>query len=223
MELFLLLGSIMLVNLVLSGDNAVVIALACRSLPAKQQKKAIFWGTLGAVVLRVVLTVAAAYLLQIPYLMSIGGLALVYIAIKLLIPEHEHEEEHAKTVGSLYEAIKIILVADVIMSLDNVLAIAGIADGHLGILIAGLALSIPIVVFGSTILMNLMNKYPVIIYAGAGVLGWTAGKMIVHDTSLAEMLVPASVILEIGLAVFVLAAGFWLKSRKKRSQGRLPA
>ncbi|MDR1702860.1 MAG: TerC family protein [Sporomusaceae bacterium] len=204
-------GSVLLIDLVLSGDNAIIIALACRNLPHQQQKQAIFWGTFGAIFGRVALVIIATYLLQIPYLMCIGGLALIYIAIKLLTPSQSDKKKNLKQAGSLAEAVKIILLADVIMSLDNVLALAGVAGGDFLILVVGLALSVPIIVWGSTFLMKLMEKYPLIIYAGAGVLGWTSGKMIVSDASLSDSLAPYALLFEIGLTVLVLAVGHFLK------------
>jgi YjbE family integral membrane protein len=157
MELFAALGSIMFINLILSGDNAVVIALASRNLPPDQRRKAVFWGSLGAVVLRIVLTVVAAFLLQIPYLQFAGGLALLYIAVKLIADDKG--EVKCKEAACLSEAIKIILVADVIMSLDNVLAIAGVAGGNWALLTFGLALSIPLVIFGSQLILKLMDRF----------------------------------------------------------------
>lgn len=211
MELLIALGSITLVNLILSGDNAVVIALASRNLPADQRKKAVLWGSAGAVVLRVLLTVVAAYLLKIPYLQFLGGIALVYIAINLL--GDEHKEVACEGANSFWEAIKVIIFADLIMSLDNVLAIAGLADGHLGLLIFGLALSIPIVVFGSQMLMTLMDKFPIIIYLGAAILAWTAAKMMVADAVIGVSLKPYSLLIEVGITVLVLAVGYWRKQR----------
>lgn len=211
MELLIALGSITLINLILSGDNAVVIALASRNLPHDQRKKAVLWGSAGAVILRIVLTMVAAYLLKIPYVQFLGGLALVYIAVNLL--GDSHEEVACESASSFWEAIKVIIFADLIMSLDNVLAIAGVADGHLGLLIFGLALSVPLVVFGSQMLMKLMDKYPIIIYLGSAILAWTAAKMMVADAVLGVWLQPYALILEVGVTVGVLAVGFWRKKR----------
>lgn len=211
MELFAALGSITFINLILSGDNAVVIALASRNLPHEQRKKAVFWGSLGAVVLRIVLTLAAAYLLQIPYLQFIGGLALLWIAVKLIADDKGDMKCQEAT--CLTEAIKVILVADVIMSLDNVLAIAGVAGGNWMLLLFGLAMSIPLVVFGSQLILNLMDRYPVIIYIGAAVLGWTAAKMVVGDAALGQMLAAYSLIIEIVLTAGVVGVGYLLKRR----------
>jgi YjbE family integral membrane protein len=214
MELLAALGSIMLINLILSGDNAVVIALASRNLPHEQRKKAVFWGSLGAVVLRIVLTLAAAYLLQIPYLQFAGGLALLYIAVKLIADDKGDVKCHEAS--CLSEAIKVILFADVIMSLDNVLAIAGVANGNWMLLGLGLAMSIPLVVFGSQLILNLMDRFPIIIYAGAAILGWTAAKMVIGDAAIGVMLTAYALPIEVALTAGVVAAGYWLKMRGRR-------
>ncbi|MDT8899917.1 TerC family protein [Anaeroselena agilis] len=214
MELLAALGSIMLINLILSGDNAVVIALASRNLPRDQRRKAIFWGSLGAVILRVVLTLAAAYLLQIPYLQFAGGLALLYIAVKLIADDKGEVKCHEA--ACLSEAIKVILFADVIMSLDNVLAIAGVANGNWMLLGIGLAMSIPLVVFGSQLILSLMDRFPIIIYAGAAVLGWTAAKMVIGDAAIGAMLTAYALAIEVVLTVGVVAAGYWLKIKGRR-------
>lgn len=211
MELLAALGSITLINLILSGDNAVVIALASRNLPREQRKKAVFWGSLGAVVLRIVLTLIAAKLLTIPYLQFIGGLALLWIAVGLISDKKEVQCQEA---ACLKEAIKVILVADLIMSLDNVLAIAGVAAGNYTVLGIGLAMSIPLVVFGSQLILMLMDRFPIIIYAGAAILGWTAAKMVVADTQMGTWLLPYSLPLEVVMTVGVVAVGYWLKTRR---------
>src|SRR6185295_16621835 len=170
------------VNIILSGDNAVVIALAARSLPREQQKKAVFWGAGAAVVLRVILTVFAAALLALPWLKIVGSLLLFWIGVKLLIPEDGDDD--IKASDQLLAAIKTILIADLVMSLDNVIAVAAAAGGHMGLLIIGLAISIPLVVFGATLLIKLMERFPVIITIGAGLIGWVAGEMLVADGAL---------------------------------------
>jgi YjbE family integral membrane protein len=168
------------VNIVLSGDNAVVIALAARGLPQAQQKKAVAWGSGAAVVMRIVLTIVAVELLRLPYLKLIGAALLLWIALQLLLPENEGEGP-ASAGGSLAAAIKTILVADLVMSLDNVIAVAAAAKGSVILLIIGLAVSIPLVIFASTLLLNLMNRFPVIITVGAALLGWVAGEMAISD------------------------------------------
>ena len=188
-EFWIGLLKIIWVNLLLSGDNAVVIALASRSLPPKQQKMAIFWGSGAAIVLRIILTIFAVALLALPYLKIIGGLALIWIGVQLLIPEDG--EEDVASHNNLMHAIRTILVADLVMSLDNVLAVAAAADtapeaAKMPLLVIGLAISIPIVIFGSTIVLKMMERFPVIITLGAALLGWIAGEMVVTDPSLVE-------------------------------------
>ncbi len=163
------------VNIVLSGDNAVVIALAARSLHGRQQKQAIFWGSGAAIVLRIVLTLFAVALLSLPWLKLVGGAALLWIGVKLLVPEDEDPD--IKSSDNLWIAIRTILVADLIMSLDNVIAVAAAAGGHWVLMIIGLAISIPIVIFGATLLVKVMERWPVIITIGAGLIGFVAGEM----------------------------------------------
>jgi YjbE family integral membrane protein len=173
------------VNIVLSGDNAVVIALAARSLPPQQQKAAVMWGSGAAVVMRIVLTVIAVEMLKWPYLKLIGAVLLLWIAVKLLIPEDEGEDGITAS-GSMAAAIKTILIADLVMSLDNVIAVAAAAKGSLTLLILGLGISIPLVIFGSTLLLKLMDRYPIIITIGAALLGWVAGEMAITDPLVKE-------------------------------------
>jgi YjbE family integral membrane protein len=204
------------VNIVLSGDNAVVIALAARSLPPQQQKAAVLWGSGAAVVMRIVLTIVAVEMLKWPYLKLIGAVLLLWIAVKLLMPEHS-EEDGISASDNLMSAVKTILIADLVMSLDNVIAVAAAAKGSLTLLILGLAISIPLVVFGSTLLLKLMGRFPVIITIGAALLGWVAGEMAITDPLLAEWInanmhwlhwvAPAAG------AVLVVLVGKWLASR----------
>ena len=170
------------VNIILSGDNAVVIALAARSLPARQQKAAVLWGSGAAVLMRIILTVFAVALLTLPWLKLVGSLLLFWIGVKLLIPEEGDEDIPAS--DQLLSAIKTILVADLVMSLDNVIAVAAAAGGSVVLLILGLAISIPLVIFGATLLLKLMERFPVIITIGAGLIGWVAGEMLVADSAL---------------------------------------
>jgi len=225
------LGKIIWVNLLLSGDNAVVIALASRSLPQRQQKLAIVWGSAAAVIMRVILTVFAVALLTFPWLKIVGGLLLLWIGIKLLVPEDGGGEIESE--GNLWAAIKTILIADLVMSLDNVLAVAAAADSaaptpelaamKYTLLILGLAISIPIVIFGSTLMLKLMGRWPVIITLGAALLGWIAGEMIVTDSAIAgwievnaRWLASLHIAPVIG-AVLVVIAGRWLARRKAPS------
>lgn len=177
-ELFLFL-EIMLINVVLSGDNAVVIGMASKNLPMAQRKRAVWWGAFGAVSLRIVLTVAAVLLLNVPFIQAVGALFLAYISIKLLIDEGGRSQ--IKGASTLRSAVWTIMAADIIMSLDNVLAIAAIAGDSYFLIILGVGLSIPLIIWGSTFIMNLLHKYPVLVYMGAGVLGYTAGEMFVGD------------------------------------------
>lgn len=168
------------VNIVLSGDNAVVIALAARSLPPAQQKQAIFWGSSAAVAMRIILTIVAVELLKLPVLKLVGALLLVWIAVQLLLPE-EDGEGGAEKVSSMAAAIRTILIADLVMSLDNVIGVAAVAKGSITLLVIGLAISIPLVIFASTFLLKLMERFPVIITLGAALLGYVAGDMAVTD------------------------------------------
>src|SRR5438552_10242022 len=177
------LAKIIGVNVILSGDNAVVIALAARSLPPQQQRKAVFWGAGAAVILRIILTIFAVALLTLPWLKLVGSLLLFWIGTKLLIPEEGDDD--IKASDQLLAAIKTILIADLVMSLDNVIAVAAAAGGSYVLLILGLAISIPLVVFGATLLIKLMERFPVIITIGAGLIGWVAGEMLVADSALA--------------------------------------
>ncbi len=180
MEYGLQLLSIVLINLLLSGDNALVIALASRNLPLHQQKKAMLWGCIGAIVLRVALTLAAIFLLKIPYLQMIAGILLLWIAIKLMAEQKGCEQRLAGK-KSVSGVIKTIITADFVMSLDNVIAIIGVAKDNAGLLVLGLAISIPIIIWGSRFICTLMQKWPIIISLGSFFLGWTAAQMILSD------------------------------------------
>ena len=173
------LAKIIGVNIVLSGDNAVVIALAARSLPPKQQKLAILWGAGAAVILRIILTFFAVWLLGLPCLKIVGSLLLFWIGIKLLVPEEPGDDVEAS--DNLIAAIKTILIADLVMSLDNVIAVAAAAGGSFALLVLGLAISIPLVIFGATLLVKAMERFPIIITLGAALIGMVAGEMIVTD------------------------------------------
>jgi YjbE family integral membrane protein len=211
--------TIIWVNIILSGDNAVVIALAARSLPPHQQKKAVFWGAGAAVVMRIVLTIVAVELLKLSYLKLIGGALLLWIAVKLLVPEDD-EGEGIESSSNLWGAIKTILIADLVMSLDNVIAVAAAAKGSIVLLVLGLAISIPLVIFGATMLMRLMERWPVIITIGAGILGWVAGEMAVTDPVIAHWVEENAAWLHwvapaLG-AVLVIVVGKWIASRAER-------
>jgi len=210
-EVVITVLSIVLIDLVLGGDNAVVIAMASRALPGEQRKKAIYWGTAGAIGLRFIFASVATVLLGIPYLMIAGGLLLTWIAYKLLVEESEHEVSEAKSVA---EAVRTIIIADAVMSLDNALAVAGVAKGHIGWLAFGIALSVPIIIFGSQFIAKIMNRFPIIVYVGAGILAWTAGHLIAEDP-LVHRAVGDQGVLIIGLAniVLVLLLGFLANRR----------
>jgi YjbE family integral membrane protein len=185
-EFWIPLGQILLVNIVLSGDNAVVIALAARSLPPQQQKLAIIWGSGAAIAMRIVLTIFAVQLLTLPYLKLIGAVLLVWIGIQLLSEDEGEENVAAST--TLGAAIKTILLADLVMSLDNVLGVAAAAKGSMPLLIIGLAVSIPLVIFGASLLLKVMERFPIIITIGGGLLGWVAGEMAVTDPAISGWL-----------------------------------
>ena len=230
-EFWVAVGQIILIDILLGGDNAVVIALACRRLPPKQRKLGILWGTAGAIGLRIVLIFFALQLLAIPFLKIVGALLLVWIGVKLLLPEHE--EGHANIEGSdrLWGAVKTVIIADFVMSLDNVIAIAGAAestggDHSMALVIFGVLISIPIIVWGSQLVIKLMDRFPIIITAGGMLLGWIAGTMIVTDPVLInpETLsswpkIPESDALRYGAgvvgALLVLAIGKALAVRRK--------
>lgn len=210
-EFWIALGQIIMINIVLSGDNAVVIALACRSLPRAQQKKAVMFGSVGAVALRLVLTFFAVYLLELPYLKLIGAALLLWIGIGLLRGDDEDSDLAAH--ANLAAAIKTIVVADLVMSLDNVIGVAAAAKGNILLLVIGLVISIPLIVFGSTIILKLMSRFPVIITVGAALLGWVAGEMAVSDVVLstwAAKVHTLRLVAPAAGALLVVAAGKYL-------------
>lgn len=220
MQFFMALGSIILLDILLGGDNAVVIAMAANKLPGNLRRKAILIGTGGAVVIRLVMTLIAVWLLTIPFLQALGGLILLPIAVKLLVPAEQ--EENVTASDSLMGAIKTIIIADAAMGVDNVLAIAGASHGSFLLVACGFLISIPIIVGGSTIIGKLMDRFPVILYAGAGLLGWTAGSMIGHDKILGTLMQQmagtwAPMTLQVVLAAGVIAIGLWM-SRKRAVQ-----
>jgi YjbE family integral membrane protein len=209
---------IVLIDLALAGDNALVIALAVRTLPPRQQLMGRIWGTAGAVGLRLLFIFIVTYLLGVPLLQLVGGVLLVWIALKLVLQTDSHEGDSVKAGTTLLGAIWIIIVADVIMSLDNVIGVAGAAEGDMTLVVFGIGLSIPIVVWGSGILARLMNRYPWIILVAGGVLGEVAGKMILHDHFITSRFGEASEAVEaavrIGLALAIVLVG-WLVTRRR--------
>lgn len=213
-------GSILLANIVLSGDNAVVIAMAARTLQPAQRNKAIFWGSAAAIVMRIILTIVAIQLLTLPYLKIIGAILLVYIGVDLLNGDDEGEGE-GKEISGMASAIRTILIADLVMSLDNVLAVAAAAKGNLPLLVMGLLVSIPLIIFGATLLTKVMERFPIIITIGAALLGFLAGEMLLTDPAvvtqfgvIGEQMVTIGGILG---AALVVALGTYMQKRRARS------
>ena len=220
-EFWVALLQIIGVNIVLSGDNAVVIALAARSLPAEQQKRAVAWGSGAAVMMRIALTIVAVELLRLPYLKLIGAALLIWIAIQLLLPEGE-SEDGAQSSSNMMAAIKTILIADLVMSLDNVIGVAAAAKGDVTLLVIGLAISIPLVIFASTLLLTLMSRFPIIITIGAALLGWVAGEMAISDPAVKDWVDANAAVLHylapaLG-AIGVVLVGKWLASRAEAAE-----
>ncbi|CAG1016904.1 hypothetical protein BURC_01588 [Burkholderiaceae bacterium] len=236
-DFWVAVGQIILIDIVLGGDNAVVIALACRKLPPAQRTQGILWGTAGAIVLRVILIFFALTLLAIPYLKIVGAVLLLWIGVKLLLPEHEDEHGSIQASDKLWAAVKTVIVADFVMSLDNVIAIAGAAeaaggDHKMPLVVFGLLVSIPIIVWGSQLVIKLMDRYPFIITGGGMLLGWIAGTMAVTDpavTGWMPLAAPAkagaapevAAMVRYGAgaagALFVLAVGKWAASRRRET------
>jgi len=233
-EFWVAVGQIILIDIVLGGDNAVVIALACRSLPHAQRTKGIIWGTAGAIVLRVILIFFALTLLAIPYLKVVGAALLLWIGVKLLLPEHDEGHGNIQASDKLWAAVKTVIVADFVMSLDNVIAIAGAAESAGGshkmpLVIFGLLVSIPIIVWGSQLVLRLMDRFPIIITGGGMLLGWIAGTMAVTDPGLARWIpmraaeagaapTPAPAVYygaAIAGALLVLLVGKWFSARRQ--------
>ncbi|MCK9860169.1 TerC family protein [Paenibacillus sp. ATY16] len=216
-EFLTTLLSIVFIDLILAGDNAIVIGMAAKRLPKETQKKAILYGTCGAILLRIVATVLVVYLLNIPWLLVAGGVILLWIAYKLLVQEEDHE--NIKAGSTLWGSVWTIIIADAAMGLDNVIAVAGAAQGHTLLVIIGLIISIPIVVWGSTLFIKLLSKFPWIIYAGSAVLAYTASKMITHEPAWKAWFEENQVVkwLVIAIAVVaVLGAGLWTNAWKKK-------
>jgi YjbE family integral membrane protein len=217
-EFWIGLAQIVWINIILSGDNAVVIAMAARSLPSEQQRKAVLFGSGAAVVLRILLTVVAAKLLEIPFLQILGGLMLLWIGVQLLT-DADDAEGHANHTGDLMAAIRTILIADLVMSLDNVIAVAATAKGSMLLLVLGLGISIPLVIFGSTLMIRMMERFPAIVVAGAGLIGWVGGQTIAGDSALAEVMAANSILPFIAAplgAVLVVGLGKWMQRRGVR-------
>ena len=213
------LAEIVGINIVLSGDNAVVIAMAASTLPVGQQKKAIVWGSGAAIVMRILLTLTAVALLSVPYLKLVGSVVLIWIGIRLLDADASNDEGEIKSGASLLAAIRTILFADVVMSLDNVLGVAAAAEGNIPLLIIGLGLSIPVVIFGANVLLRLMQRFPVIITLGAVLIGYVGGEMAVSDPAISGWVDfnfhALQAIVPIACGALVLLVGKFLGARKK--------
>ena len=223
-EVWVALFQICVINILLSGDNAVVIALACRNLPLKQQKQAFAIGAVGVIVLMTALTAFAAYLMSLPYLEMIGSVLLLWIGVKLLAPGDE-EEGDGKVSSSFWDAVKTIIIADIVMSLDNVLGMAGAAKGHLGMLFLGMVITIPLILFGSALIMKLMERFPVFITFGAGLLGWVAGEMAIADPAIKQTLEAHAHYMEfvapvLGAALVVVAGRVLAHRRAAEASGK---
>ncbi len=220
-EMWSALLAIIVIDLVLAGDNAIVIGLAARNLPKELQRRVVFWGTFGAIAIRSLLTLAVVWLLQIPGLLAVGGLMLIWIAYRLLSEEKKHDDG-AKKIGML-AAIQTIIVADTVMGLDNVLAVAGAAHGSFMLVAIGLLISVPIVVWGSTLIIKWVERFPLLIYIGAGVLAWTASKMVTEEPLLHNFFAAYPVIkwgIMAAAIIGVLATGYMAKRRQTNRMNR---
>jgi YjbE family integral membrane protein len=212
---------IIVINILLSGDNAVVIALACRNLPQRQRRLGIFWGVIGAIVLRVILTFFAVTLLQLPYLQLVGAALLLWIGVKLIAEDDEGDHEIDSS-DRLMSAVKTVILADLVMSIDNVIGVAGAAKGSLLLLIFGLVISIPLVVLGAQLILKLIERFPFLVIAGGGLLGYIAGEIAVDDAAIKGWVVAHAAYLHwlapiAGVAI-VVAIGMWLTRRQQRME-----
>ncbi|MBW7473680.1 TerC family protein [Paenibacillus oenotherae] len=209
--------TIVFIDLILAGDNAIVIGLAARNLPTHQQKSAVIWGTVGAVGIRAIATILVVYLLDIPWLLMVGGILLLWIAYKLLVDQNGHDD--IKPGNTLWASIRTIIIADAAMGLDNVIAVAGAAHGDYLLVVLGLIISIPIVVWGSTLFIKAINRLPWIVYLGSGVLAYTAAKMITHEPKV-EHFFQSSPLFKwsfmILVVILVIVAGLWKNSMRLR-------
>ncbi|WP_020178481.1 TerC family protein [Methylopila sp. M107] len=225
---WLALGEIIWINALLSGDNAVVIAMACRSLPGPQRKFGMIAGAGVAIGLRLLFTAIIVRLLGVPYLKIFGALALLYIAVDLIGPQGAEDEQGVKGHDSLWRAVMTIAIADVVMSLDNVIAIAGVAGDHFGLLVLGLVISVPMIIAGSAVILAIMDKFPVIVWAGAALLGYVAGEMIVSDKALEDRFGGVYVhswetTAAVTLAVVVVLVGWLMRRVKGRNKIERPS
>ena len=208
---FSIVAQVILIDLALGGDNSIVIGMAAKNLPPHLQKRAIIYGTIGAIVLRFTLAFIVSWLFHIPFLKTVGGILLIGIGIKLIGARNEEEDVKVEAKDSLWAAVRTIILADALMSLDNVVGIVGVTGNHWGLLIFGMLISVPIIIFGSTIVVKVMNKFPILMYIGGAILGWAAGGMLATDHYLAEYVsfiaaYPSEV--KAALLVVTLAGGF---------------
>lgn len=223
MDFIISLLSIVMIDLFLAGDNAIVIGMAARNLPHHQQKKAIIGGTVGAIVIRAVSTILVVWLLGITGLKLVGGLLLMYIAVKLLV-EKKEEEAHVNASMSIWKAIGTIIIADMVMGLDNVLAVAGAANHNYTLVVLGLLISIPIMVYGSTLVIRLMDRFPKVIYLGAAILAYTSGKMITGESFIADVLGGGFLRYAIEVVIVVACLGVGYRLNKRQNNGKaIPA
>jgi YjbE family integral membrane protein len=217
LEFFTALITIIFIDLILAGDNAIVIGLAARNLPKHQQKQAVIWGTVGAVGIRALATVLVVYLLDIPWLMLTGGILLLWIAYKLLVDSSDHGD--IKAGNTLWQSIRTIIIADAAMGIDNVIAVAGAAHGNVWLVVLGLVISIPIVVWGSTLFIKLISRYAWIVYLGSGVLAYTAAKMITHEPKI-EGFFEANALFKwsfmILVVIVIVLAGLWRNTARSK-------
>jgi YjbE family integral membrane protein len=214
---------IVVINILLSGDNAVVIALACRNLPPRQRRWGVIWGAVGAIVLRIILTFFAVSLLQLSWLKLIGGVLLVWIGIKLIAEEDGEGGHDVRASDRLLSAIRTVVIADLVMSIDNVLGVAAAARGNLLLLIFGLVVSVPLVIGGAQIIMRLIERFPILIVAGGGLLGFVAGELIVDDSAIVDWVHAHAAWLTwaaplIGIAL-VVGPAKWLEARRTKARG----
>lgn len=218
-EFWLLLFNIVFLDLILAGDNAIVIALAARNLPKNQQKKAVIWGTVGAITIRILATLLVVRLLDLPWLHLIGGFLLIWIAFKLLVQEEEHGDVKAGT--TLWQSIQTIIIADAAMGLDNVIAVAGAAKGHMPLVVIGLLISVPVVVWGSTLFIKLVNRFNWILYIGGAVLAYTAASMLTDEKMFAKFFETYGWMhwgVIIVVIVLVLGIGYTLNKKKQNQR-----
>ena len=216
-----MIAQVILIDLALGGDNSIVIGMAAKNLPKHLQKKAILYGTGGAILLRFIMAFIVSWLFHVPFLKTVGGLLLVCIGIKLIGAPEDEEDVHVEAKETLWPAVRTIMLADALMSLDNVLAIVGVTDNHWGLLMLGMLISVPIIVFGSTVVAKVMNKFPILVYVGGAILGWAAGGMAASDHYLAQYITVAAdnpQKIKIVLLCITLAGGFiWKRIHQSKA------